>query len=359
MTTTTARGLRDEPDSGGPAAPAVTGGAPRWRAWARTLAGVAVLAAVVWWYPREAFTDAFSAVDPGSALAALGVGAATTVLCAVRWRVVARGVGLRLPLRRAVADYYLSVFLNAVLPAGVLGDVNRAVGHGRYSGDLGRGVRAVVLERTVGQVVLAAAGAVLLFALPTALLGPGLRTVGVSAGVIAVVALAVAVGLWAGRARGSRWWRALRTAVADARAGVFAHGSLLVALSAAALAGHVSLFVLAARLAGSAAPLPQLVPLLVLALLAMSMPVNVGGWGPREAVTALAFGAAGLGAATGLTASVVYGLLALVAALPGAAVLLVRLLRHRRAGASGATGATAPVHRPRGPAPEGLPSGAR
>ncbi|MFD3683580.1 lysylphosphatidylglycerol synthase domain-containing protein [Nocardiopsis sp. NPDC058631] len=332
MSTTTTRGLRDGAGAGGPAAPA--GGAPlgRWRAWARTLAGAAVLAAVVWWYPREAFTDAFSAVDAVSALAALVVGGATTVLCAARWRVVACGVGLRLPFRRAVADYYLSVFLNAALPAGVLGDVNRAVGHGRSSGDLGRGVRAVVLERTVGQAVLASAGAVLLLALPAALLGPGLRAVGVSAGIMALAALAVAAGLRAGRARQARWWRGLRTAASDARAGVFAHGPLLVALSAAALAGHVSLFVLAARLAGSSAPVPQLVPLLVLALLAMSVPVNVGGWGPREAVTALAFGAAGLGAATGLTASVVYGLLALVAALPGAAVLLVRLVRRRGAG---------------------------
>lgn len=313
-----------------PPAPAPRPPRGRWGAWARTLVGAGILAAVVWWFPREAFTDAFSAVGVGAVAAALGIGAATTVLCAARWRVVARGVGLRLPWGRAVADYYLSVFLNAVLPAGVLGDVNRAVGHGRSCGDLGRGVRAVVLERLAGQAVLAAVGASLLFALPAALFGPGLRAVGVSAGVLAALVLGVAVGLWAGRAREPRWWRALRTAAADARSGVFAHAWPVLLLSAAALAGHVALFVVAARSAGADAPPPTLVPLLVLALLAMSLPVNVGGWGPREAVTALAFGAAGLGAQTGLTASVVYGLLALVAALPGAGVLLLRLVRRRQ-----------------------------
>jgi hypothetical protein len=50
--------------------------------------------------------------------------------------------------------------------------------------------------------------------------------------------------------------------------------------------------------------------------------VNIGGWGPREGVAALAFGAAGLGAAQGLTVAVVYGVLAFVAGLPGAVVLM-------------------------------------
>ncbi|WP_304454843.1 lysylphosphatidylglycerol synthase transmembrane domain-containing protein [Nocardiopsis sp. YSL2] len=299
----------------------------RIHAWLRGLAGALVLAGVVWWYPLEVFTDAFAVVDAGAVGLALGVGALTTVLSAARWRVVARAVGLRLPLGRAVADYYRAVFLNAVLPAGVVGDVHRALCHGRYAGDLSRSVRAVVLERLAGQAVLALTAAALLFALPAALLGPGLRAVGVSAGVVAVLAAGTAVGLAVGRRRRPRWWGALRAAAADARTGLWSHRAEVLTLSAAALAGYVVLFLAAARLAGVTAPWPQVVPLVVLALLAMSLPVNVGGWGPREAVTALAFGAAGLGAEQGVTASVVYGLLALVAAAPGALVLVVRVLQ--------------------------------
>jgi hypothetical protein len=56
----------------------------------------------------------------------------------------------------------------------------------------------------------------------------------------------------------------------------------------------------------------------------MGLPLNVGGWGPREGVTAWAFGAAGLGAATGLTVAVVYGVLSFVASLPGICVLVAR-----------------------------------
>ncbi|MFE3456376.1 lysylphosphatidylglycerol synthase transmembrane domain-containing protein [Nocardiopsis aegyptia] len=301
----------------------------RVRAWLRGLAGVLILAGVVWWYPLEVFTDAFAVVDTGAVALALGVGAVTTVLSAARWRVVVLAVGLRLPLGRAVADYYRAVFLNAVLPAGVVGDVHRALCHGRYAGDLSRSVRAVVLERLAGQVVLALTAAALLFALPAALWGPGLRAVGVSVGVVAVLAAGAAVGLAVGRRRRPRWWRALRAAVADARTGLWSRRARVLALSAGALAGYVALFLAAARLAGVDAPWPQLVPLLVVALLAMSLPVNIGGWGPREAVAGLAFGAAGLGAEQGVAVSVVYGLLALVAALPGALVLVVRASQRR------------------------------
>jgi hypothetical protein len=51
--------------------------------------------------------------------------------------------------------------------------------------------------------------------------------------------------------------------------------------------------------------------------------VNVAGWGPREGVAAWAFAAAGLGAGHGVATAVVYGMMVLVAGLPGAAVLLV------------------------------------
>lgn len=298
-------------------------------AWLRPLVGVSILAWVVWWYPVEAFTDAFAAVDGTAIVAALGIGLATTVLCSARWVLVARGVRLHLPWGRAVGDYYRAIFLNAVLPAGVLGDVHRAVSHGRYAGDLARGVRAVVLERMAGQVVLAVTGAALLFTLPAALLGPGLVAVAASLGVLAVVVLVVAVGWVLGRQSDSRWWRALSATVDDTRAGLFtvATGPGVLLLSMAALAGHVMLFLVAARAAGVTAPTLVLLPLLVLALVAMGIPANVGGWGPREAVAALAFGVAGLGSELGLTASVVYGLLALVAALPGGLVLLWRLFR--------------------------------
>ena len=89
---------------------------------------------------------------------------------------------------------------------------------------------------------------------------------------------------------------------------------------------------IAARAAGSTASFTRLAPLLLIALLAMTLPLNVGGWGPREGATAWAFGAAGLGASQGLTIAVVYGMFAFVASLPGAVVLANGWLTRARTG---------------------------
>jgi glycosyltransferase 2 family protein len=93
------------------------------------------------------------------------------------------------------------------------------------------------------------------------------------------------------------------------------------------VAGHVATFVIAARAAGSTATVTTLLPVALLVLVASGVPTNIAGWGPREGAAAWVFAAAGLGAAAGVRASVVYGVLALVATLPGAAVLVVDALR--------------------------------
>jgi hypothetical protein len=87
------------------------------------------------------------------------------------------------------------------------------------------------------------------------------------------------------------------------------------------VAGHAVTFLVAARSAGVTAPIAELLPLALIVLAAAALP-NIGGWGPREGVTAWAFAAAGLGASRGVATAVTYGVLVFVASLPGAAVLL-------------------------------------
>ena len=71
-----------------------------------------------------------------------------------------------------------------------------------------------------------------------------------------------------------------------------------------------------------------MLPLALLVLLAMGVPANIAGWGPREGVAAWAFGVAGLSVAQGVSAAVVYGVMVLVASLPGAGVLIAGWLHH-------------------------------
>jgi glycosyltransferase 2 family protein len=89
-------------------------------------------------------------------------------------------------------------------------------------------------------------------------------------------------------------------------------------------------FLIAARAVGIIAPASRMLPLVLLVMASMALP-SVAGWGPREGVAAWAFGAAGLGAQRGVATAVVYGVMVLVASLPGAAVLVVAWFGHSRA----------------------------
>ena len=292
--------------------------------WAlvRTVGGLVILALLLWRLGTGPFIDGLRLIDGWAIAAAVGIGALTTVSSAWRWSLIAGGIGVRLPLGTAVARCYRAVFLNSTLPGGVLGDVDRAVRHGRDAGDVGGGIRAVVWERTAGQVVQAAIALAVLSAFPSPVRSYLPAAIGlVVVGGFGALLLARALP----RSGTSRWARAVRTARADVHDGLFAHGRWLAVLiaSAVAVAGHLATFLVAARAAHATAPLSQLVPLTSLALLAMGVPANVGGFGPREGVAAWAFGAAGLTASEGITVATVYGVLVLVASLPGAAVLLI------------------------------------
>jgi uncharacterized membrane protein YbhN (UPF0104 family) len=299
------------------AIPPLSGVGPRARrllkAWIGPLAGAGILAVLLWRLGSGPFLAGVRLVDGPALVAALVIGGLTTVCTAWRWSLVAGGLGLRVPLGGAVAACYRSVFLNATLPGGVVGDVHRAVRSGRDAGDLGRGVRAVVWERTAGQVVQLALALAVLLALPSPVQGAMPVVIAATVAVVLALLLLARAG-----------W--LRAAWTDARAAVLAPNTRarIAFASAAAVAGHVAVFLVAARAAGSTAPLLRLLPLALLALLAMSVPTSFAGFGPREGVAAWAFGAAGLTAAQGVATGVAYGVLVLVGSLPGAAVLLWR-----------------------------------
>ena len=65
-------------------------------------------------------------------------------------------------------------------------------------------------------------------------------------------------------------------------------------------------------------------------LVGSAVPLTIAGWGPREGVTAGLFALAGLGSANGLTVSIVFGVLAAVATVPGLLVLLADAVVRRR-----------------------------
>ena len=297
-------------------------------AWARPLGSALIFAVLVWRLGTGPFLNGLRTVDGGALAAAGGLALLTTVGFAWRWKIVAGGLGVDLSLPAAVAAYYRSMFLNATLPGGLVGDVHRGASHGRDVQDLGRALRSVGWERFAGQLVQVLLTVVVLLALPS----PVRSSMPLVA--IGVVVLVLAVALVA-RARSSDsrsvWARLLNGAGGDIRDGLLAKRAWVgIGLaSALGVACHLATFLIAARTAGVSAPLSRMLPIALLVLAAMMLP-SVGGWGPREGVTAWAFGAAGLGAQHGVSTAVVYGVMVLVGSLPGAAVLVIAWLRRHR-----------------------------
>jgi uncharacterized membrane protein YbhN (UPF0104 family) len=287
---------------------------------ARVAVATATLGVLVWRVGTGPFLDGLRTIDGGALAAAAGIAVLTTVCCAWRWRVVARGLGIELPLSTAVAAYYRSLFLNVTVPGGVVGDVHRGFSHG---------LRAVAWERSAGQVVQVVLTVAVLLVAPSPV-RPAMPLVA-----LALIALAAGVVLAARlrpAAARSRLARLRRAVARDVREGLLARRAwpAIALASALVVAGHTLTFLVAAQAAGVTAPASQLLPLALLVMLGAALP-NVGGWGPREGVTAWAFAAAGLGASRGVATAVVYGVMVFVASLPGAAVLVASWVRRNGA----------------------------
>ena len=105
------------------------------------MGGAAILAVLVWRVGAGPFVDGLRLTTAWALAAAVVITSLTTLCCAWRWSLVAGGLGVDVPLRTTVSAYHRSLFLNAMLPGGVLGDVHRGVLHGRAVGDLGRAER--------------------------------------------------------------------------------------------------------------------------------------------------------------------------------------------------------------------------
>ncbi|HET6908201.1 MAG TPA: lysylphosphatidylglycerol synthase domain-containing protein [Mycobacteriales bacterium] len=298
------------------------------RRWASPVGALVVLVVVFWRLGTGPFLDGLEAVDARALVAAAVIVFGTTFCSAWRWTIVARGLGVRLALPAAVAAYYRAVFLNLTLPGGVAGDVHRGVVHGREVQDLAGALKAVVWERAAGQVVQAVLTVAVLLVLPSPVRS---SMPFVALALVATVVVVMLVGRLRIGGALSRWSRLRNTVVADIRNGVLRPSALPAVLltSVLVVVGHTLTFFIAAHSAGVRAPISRLLPLALLALLAMVLP-SIAGWGPREGATAWVFAAAGLGAGRGAASAVTYGVLVLAASLPGAIILCVGWLPRRR-----------------------------
>ena len=290
----------------------------------RAAVSIGLLAGLAWWLDLGPVVSRLAQMRFGWVLLAIAISVVQVAVLAWRWRFTAGCLGVDLSYTAAWREYYLSIFLNQVMPGGVVGDVSRAWRQARVQTrqrePAGPAVRAVIFERLSAQAVMTAVALVSLLALPV-IVNRGSRLVLFGAGAVAVV-IVIAMVVWMRRQSSAQ--SLVGQVLADLDAAHLS-GPVFAAqlVSAAIVVGtYLATYLTAARAVGMDTPLPVLLPLVAPVLMSMLIPVTVAGWGLREGAAAVLWGAVGLTAADGVLVSVTYGLLVLIGSLPGALFLM-------------------------------------
>lgn len=242
-------------------------------------------------------------------------------LTALRWELVARGLGGVLPFPVALRFVWIGTFFNQVLPTSVGGDVVRMWLYWVHCGSRRFSIHSVALERLVMVMVL------LLLVLA---IQPGLAARGAPLSIVlsAVVVLTgivagLAVLLYSSRllATYEAWlpFRMLAMAAGDVRS-LFANLPRTVMLCVLSVAAHLNMVIaawLVARALGLEMTLTDCIVLIPVITLAMTLPISVGGWGVRESAAISLLGLVGISSSSALALSVLLGIASIAVSIPG------------------------------------------
>ena len=292
--------------------------------WTRRLFGPLLLIGLLVTLDAGAVIDRLSSVHFGWAGLALSVGIGQTLLSAWRWRYTAGRLGLDLPFGAALSEYYLAVFLNQVLPGGVLGDATRAWRHASRSGfgtsEAGSAMRAVLLERASGQIVMALVALASAFVILGRTNPSMLLPLGVAAVALSALTWALGVRRLTHAPDPDGAGSILRRTLRDAHRALWDGRAMTVqiATSAVIVGSYILTYLWAARAIGVETSFLVLAPLVAPVLLAMLIPLSVAGWGLREGAAAAMWVAVGMSATEGVAISVAYGAIVALGTLPGA-----------------------------------------
>ena len=283
---------------------------PHPASWLRSAVAAAVLGVLVLRFGADPVVRGVRDADVRLVVLALGLTGLATACCAWRWQAMSAGLGIELGFREAFAACYRAQLLNATLPAGLLGDVHRAAQHARRSRSAVHAVRSVAEERVLGLLVQAALTGAVVAVLPSPLRPLGL------VGAVGLAVLTVGAVLVS---RGARRLPGVRVLLDDVARLRSRPGTtpVVLATSLGVVACHATVLSAAMATTGVDASWQTRVALALTVLIGSALPIGVAGWGPREGVAAWAYAAVGLPASDGLAASVTYGVVALVATLPG------------------------------------------
>jgi len=301
-----------------------------WKPIARALVSLAILGGLAMKMDWAHVADAFGGMRWSGWLAAVGVFLGSQILSALRWQWLSEPLGFRRPLRAYVADYFVGMFFNLLLPTSIGGDAVRAVSLNAGSGRKISALLSVFLDRLSGLLVLLALACCAALVCPVTLPGWMVAAIACAAGaaigglLTLPIVIRVLGGLDGQRPAIARF-RRLAESLRDALAVFRSRPRLVFAATAMSILIQLS-GVVQVALIGSAVGVD--VPLAVygvavpmVALLTL-LPVSLNGMGVREAGMVLFLQPAGVEPGRAATIAFLWFLSQTVAGLMGAGVYL-------------------------------------
>jgi glycosyltransferase 2 family protein len=298
--------------------------------WFRGLVTAALLGVVLAQVDFSAAASTLAEAQWEWFVAAVALMAAAIVVGGARWYLFLRAAAIDVPRRTAIRAFSLAYFFNTVLPTSVGGDAVRAWIVGRPTGQVVTAATTVLLDKATALACLFVVGwAALLVdssSIPSAVAGSFVWTTVLFVGAVAVFAAAAA-----GSARlARRLPERVQTAAEQAWSAL--HGwmrsprlvLLVLALGIAYQLMGVGVLVLLAEAMGFELPLSLAAVTAAVVLVAMLLPISVGGFGVREAGFVVLLGEAGIGATDATLLSLLSALVILLASTATLAPLAAR-----------------------------------
>jgi len=310
--------------------------------------GVVLILALVPTLINPEFWTALASVSVPLVALSLLLNIAGNVVKAQRWGAVMRWRGIELPRSYLLGNYFIGIFFNNFLPSGLGGDVVRAYETARHTGRAAESVTTVLIERGSGMLVVFATGSLFALTVPN-LLSPGLLLLAHGLFIGAVVAvwalwldvtgkLLTSIGARLPRQLSGLWaklisvynefkmyrheWRLFATVTwLSIVSTAFALASIYVLLLA--YDQHVSFAAFTAFFSIASA--------------VEVLPISLNGFGVREGTYVYFLGLLSVPAEAGLGVALLFRLIALIQAVIGGLVYLMRGLHNKPTAVTDAT----------------------
>ena len=104
-------------------------------------------------------SNILSIIDPRYILLIVLVSIFQHILSAYRWMYISKVTNLNISFSHSIQFYYISTFMNNILPGGIMGDIFRIYYTSEKKNEIlkmGKSMQSVIFERLSGQIMLLA-----------------------------------------------------------------------------------------------------------------------------------------------------------------------------------------------------------